>query len=216
MKNVIVENANATKLANLKSAPLKKELNTISRALEKGKKATWEIAQGYANIVNNKLWERDFNSQNKFAEFVGMTSGGMSQFVNAVKFRDEHPEIDTTVSKSYILGTIKDFKAVSDYVYTEYQCNIWELSDSSLKSVIRDYDKMIENKEKEATEEATEEATKEATKEATEEKNVIITIINADGYKILCEMPESIAKEIENMCHDYIVGTYDKDGNKIA
>ena len=212
MKNVIIENSNATKLANLKSAPLKKELNTISRALEKGKKATWEIAQGYANIVNNKLWERDFNSQNKFAEFVGMTSGGMSQFVNAVKFRDEHPEIDTTVSKSYILGTIKDFKAVSDYVYTEYQCNIWELSDNSLKSVIRDYDKMIENKEKETSEDTSE----DTSKEATEEKTVVITVINADGYKVLCEMPESIAKEIENMCHDYIVGTYDKDGNKIA
>ena len=208
MKNVIIESSSSTKLANLKSAPLKKELNNISRALEKGKKATWEIAQGYANIVNNKLWERDFNSQNKFAEFVGMTSGGMSQFVNAVKFKDEHPEIDTTVSKSYLLGTIKDFSAVSDYVYTEYKCNIWELSDNSLKAVIREYDKMLEDKNKETTE--------ETTKEATEEKTVIITVINADGYKVLCEMPESIAKEIENMCHDYIVGTYDKDGNKIA
>ena len=204
MKNVIIEPSSSTKLANLKSAPLKKELNNISRALEKGKKATWEIAQGYANIVNNKLWERDFNSQNKFAEFVGMTSGGMSQFVNAVKFREEHPDIDTTVSKSYLLGTIKDFSAVSDYVYTEYKCNIWELSDNSLKAVIREYDKMLEDKNKEATE------------EATEEKTVIITVINADGYKVLCEMPESIAKEIENMCHDYIIGTYDKDGNKIA
>ena len=215
MKNVLIESRNSTNLANLKSAPLNRELNTISRALEKGKKATWEIAQGYANIVNNKLWERDFNSQNKFAEFVGMTSGGMSQFVNAVKFREEHPEIDTTVSKSYILGTIKNFSDVSDYVYTEYKCNIWELSDNSLKAVIREYDKMLEDKTKEEKEEK-EETKEETKKETKEEKNVAITIINEDGYKILCNMPESIAKEIELMCHDYIIGTYDKEGKKIG
>ena len=212
MKNIIIEGNTSTKLSNLKSAPLKKELNTISRALEKGKKATWEIATSYANIVNNKMWERDFTSQNKFAEFVGMTSGGMSQFVNAVAFKEKHPEIDTTVSKAYILGSIKDYDAVSDYVYTEYKCNIWELSDNSLKGVIRDYNKMIEAK---STEETLETEETKKTEEPKEVKNVTITIINKDGYKILCDMPEDIAKEIENMCHDYIVGTYDKDGNRL-
>ncbi len=210
MKNVIVETANATKLANIKSAPLKKELNTISRALEKGKKATWEIANSYATIVRGKLWERDFDSQNKFAEFCGITKGAMSQFVNAVEFKEAHPDIDTTVSKSYILGTIENFEEIADKVYCDYQCKIWELSDNSLKAVLRDYKNALETSE-EASEEASEES-----KETKEEKETTITIINEEGFKILCRMPESIAKEIENMCHDYIVGTYDKNGKKLS
>lgn len=166
---------NTTTLVNKE---LGKELDNIQSAIATGNNCVWDVARGYANIVNNELFEEDFEDKKTFSEFVGVSSTTMTQYTKAVEFVDLNKEIEwidrLTVNKAYILSTIDDLGEFINWLKAEKDVEVWEVSDKALKSLYKEYSKPVEEEIEEVVEEPVEE-TEEITEEPTKE-DVIRTI----------------------------------------
>ena len=184
----------------LTNKELNKQVSIIEKALATGKKAQWDLTFAVAEIIDNELWEDDFDTQKDFASYMNLSNASISQYKGAVRFitaTGANPN-DISVGNAYLLSTmvevVEDKKGIS-YNFSEYlefekycaenEIDLLHLTQAGLKQAIKDFRN---------PEEATEEATEEVTEEATEEENIVI--VNGTSYTVTEKQLKAIKKAL--------------------
>lgn len=196
MANEIMVNGMTTTLAN-------KELAKRVQALEKlriaGVASTWAQAQNYKEIVDGDLFEDDFDSLKNFAEFMGITTGAMSQKINGLNIceayfnGDKHgKEVGFFYEMRVFVGekatlSLEDFQS---YLASE-GVDLWAIGTSALKKYIKAYK---DDKAKEIPTGTSEEISSEKAEPETDKEPVYVDFeINGKKYHI----PEEVLAEYE-------------------
>lgn len=168
----------------LSSKELSVELFNIMESIRQGNKSAWEIARAYSRIVNEELFDDDFDTLKEFAEYVGVSPATITQYCKAVAFIDGQPDMneDTfSVGTAYLLSTLGE--NLGDFItWLESQgINLATLSVAGLKELIKEYkhkDDVAE--ESEETEESAEsqDEVEDAEVEEIDKEGLILMILN--------------------------------------
>lgn len=169
---MLVINGTETQITN---SDLFKSVKTILSAEGMEKASAWVIAREYTNIIQNELYEDDFENEKDFAVSMGKSPALISQYKKACNFMDSIEEnaynlnVDTiTVGKAYILAGVDNLAEFLDWCVAENIC-IESLSDKCLKDVLKQWKNTID------VEATTEEVTEVDNVEETEEDNDNLT-----------------------------------------
>ena len=168
----------------LSSKELSIELFNIMESIRQGNKSAWEIAHAYARIVEEELFDEDFETLKEFAEYVGVSPATITQYCKAVAFINGQPDMheDTfSVGTAYLLSTLGE--NLGDFVaWLESQdINLATLSVAGLKELMKKYkhkDEVAE--ESEETEESAESQNEieDAEVEEIDREGLILMILN--------------------------------------
>ena len=132
--------ANVTTLA---SKELTVELFNIMNAINEGNKSAWEIARAYKRIIDDELFDEDFENVQEFALYVGVSKSTISQYIKAVEFVEKHEfGFDMfTVGSAYLLSTLTDEEFIDFVKWTEEQeIDLTTMSVKALRNLIKEYD----------------------------------------------------------------------------
>ena len=77
-------------VTTLSSKELTVELFNIMNAINEGNKSAWEIARAYKRIIDDELFDEDFENVQEFALYVGVSKSTISQYIKAVEFVEKH------------------------------------------------------------------------------------------------------------------------------
>ena len=168
----------------LSSKELSIELFNIMENIRQGNKSAWEIAHAYARIVEEELFDEDFETLKEFAEYVGVSPATITQYCKAVAFINGQPDMneDTfSVGTAYLLSTLGE--NLGDFVaWLESQdINLATLSVAGLKELMKEYkhkDEVAE--ESEETEESAEsqDEVEDAEVEEIDKEGLILMILH--------------------------------------
>ena len=93
---------NAQKITGLKNSALKESLLTIRGAVLSVNASQWEVAQAVHNILVKETFKEDFETEEKFADFIGISRSNCNKMKKAVEFRDSNETFkDWTLNKIY-------------------------------------------------------------------------------------------------------------------
>ena len=93
---------NSQKITGLKNSALKESLLTIRSAVLSVNASRWEVAQAVHNILVNETFKEDFETEEKFADFIGISRSNCNKMKKAVEFRDSNETFkDWTLNKIY-------------------------------------------------------------------------------------------------------------------
>ena len=132
--------ANVTTLA---SKELTVELFNIMNAINEGNKSAWDIARAYKRIIDDELFDEDFENVQEFALYVGVSKSTISQYIKAVDFVEKHEfGFDMfTVGSAYLLSTLTDEEFVDFVKWAEEQeIDLTTMSVKALRNLIKEYD----------------------------------------------------------------------------
>ena len=132
--------ANVTTLA---SKELTVELFNIMNAINEGNKSAWDIARAYKRIIDDELFDEDFENVQEFALYVGVSKSTISQYIKAVEFVEKHEfEFDMfTVGSAYLLSTLSDEEFIDFVKWAEEQeIDLTTMSVKALRNLIKEYD----------------------------------------------------------------------------
>ena len=132
--------ANVTTLA---SKELTVELFNIMNAINEGNKSAWDIARAYKRIIDDELFDEDFENVQEFALYVGVSKSTISQYIKAVEFVEKHEfGFDMfTVGSAYLLSTLTDEEFVDFVKWAEEQeIDLTTMSVKALRNLIKEYD----------------------------------------------------------------------------
>ena len=93
----------------LSSQELSVELFNIMESIRQGNKSAWEIARAYSRIVNEELFDEDFDTLKDFATYVGVSPATITQYCKAVELIDSQPDMHEdmfTVGSAYLLASL--------------------------------------------------------------------------------------------------------------
>ena len=139
--------ANVTTLA---SKELTVELFNIMNAINEGNKSAWDIARAYKRIIDDELFDEDFENIQEFALYVGVSKSTISQYIKAVEFVEKHEfGFDTfTVGSAYLLSTLTDEEFIDFVKWAEEQeIDLTTMSVKALRNLIKEYDSKDEVEE---------------------------------------------------------------------
>ena len=101
-RNNMNEIMNAKKITGLKNTALKESLLTIRGAVLSVNASQWEVAQAVHDILVKETFKEDFETEEKFAEFIGISRSNCNKMKKAVDFRDSNEVFaDWTLNKVY-------------------------------------------------------------------------------------------------------------------
>ena len=132
--------ANVTTLA---SKELTVELFNIMNAINEGNKSAWEVARAYKRIIDDELFDEDFENIQEFALYVGVSKSTISQYIKAVEFVEKHEfGFDMfTVGSAYLLSTLTDEEFIDFVKWAEEQeIDLTTMSVKALRNLIKEYD----------------------------------------------------------------------------
>ena len=132
--------ANVTTLA---SKELTVELFNIMNAINEGNKSAWEVAKAYKRIIDDELFDEDFENIQEFALYVGVSKSTISQYIKAVEFVEKHEfGFDMfTVGSAYLLSTLTDEEFIDFVKWAEEQeIDLTTMSVKALRNLIKEYD----------------------------------------------------------------------------
>ena len=132
--------ANVTTLA---SKELTVELFNIMNAINEGNKSAWDIARAYKRIIDDELFDEDFENVQEFALYVGVSKSTISQYIKAVEFVEKHEfGFDMfTVGSGYLLSTLTDEEFIDFVKWAEEQeIDLTTMSVKALRNLIKEYD----------------------------------------------------------------------------
>ena len=132
--------ANVTTLA---SKELTAELFNIMNAINEGNKSAWEVARAYKRIIDDELFDEDFENVQDFALYVGVSKSTISQYIKAVEFVEKHEfSFDMfTVGSAYLLSTLTDEEFIDFVKWAEEQeIDLTTMSVKALRNLIKEYD----------------------------------------------------------------------------
>ena len=93
---------NTQKITGLKNSALKESLLTIRGAVLSVNASQWEVAQAVHNILVKETFKEDFETEEKFADFIGISRSNCNKMKKAVDFRDSNETFkDWTLNKIY-------------------------------------------------------------------------------------------------------------------
>lgn len=93
---------NAQKITGLKNSALKESLLTIRGAVLSVNASQWEVAQAVHDILVKETFKEDFESEEKFADFIGISRSNCNKMKKAVDFRNSNETFkDWTLNKIY-------------------------------------------------------------------------------------------------------------------
>lgn len=93
---------NAQKITGLKNSALKESLLTIRGAVLSVNASQWEVAQAVHDILVKETFKEDFETEEKFADFIGISRSNCNKMKKAVDFRDSNETFnDWTLNKIY-------------------------------------------------------------------------------------------------------------------
>ena len=93
---------NAQKITGLKNSALKESLLTIRGAVLSVNASQWEVAQAVHDILVKETFKEDFETEEKFADFIGISRSNCNKMKKAVEFRDSNEMFkDWTLNKIY-------------------------------------------------------------------------------------------------------------------
>ena len=81
---------NAQKITGLKNSALKESLLTIRGAVLSVNASQWEVAQAVHDILVKETFKEDFETEEKFADFIGISRSNCNKMKKAVEFRDSN------------------------------------------------------------------------------------------------------------------------------
>nr|DAG18269.1 MAG TPA: KorB domain [Caudoviricetes sp.] len=167
----------------LSNGELKTALTTMMKALESGRKSTWDYADSIYNIVKGEYFKDDFKSLKEFAEYINLSKASISQYMGAVEtkaflaqFKDIKNLDEITVTKAYLLGTLGDMLEI--FMKEKSISVLIKSTDKYFKEVLAEWKKSKEPEEEDATvvdsepEKASEETPEKASEEAKPEKEL--------------------------------------------
>lgn len=181
MKNQMV--ATQKSINALSNGELKTALTTMMKALESGRKSTWDYADSVYNIVKGEYFKDDFKSLKEFAEYINLSKASISQYMGAVEtkaflaqFKDIKNLDEITVTKAYLLGTLGDMLEI--FMKEKSISVLIKSTDKYFKEVLAEWKKSKEPEEEDATvvdsepEKASEATPEKESEEATPEKEL--------------------------------------------
>lgn len=190
-------NGNALTVASvttLASKELTVELFNIMNAINEGNKSAWDIARAYKRIIDDELFDEDFENVQEFALYVGVSKSTISQYIKAVEFVEKHEfGFDMfTVGSAYLLSTLTDEEFIDFVKWAEEQeIDLTTMSVKALRNLIKEYDSK-DDVEEDVIEDSTD--NKESDEDVVEElilsdKDSAITLIMSlmDEYNITIE-----------------------------
>lgn len=93
---------NAQKITGLKNSALKESLLTIRGAVLSVNASQWEVAQAVHDILVKETFKEDFETEEKFSDFIGISRSNCNKMKKAVEFRDSNETFkDWTLNKIY-------------------------------------------------------------------------------------------------------------------
>ena len=93
---------NAQKITGLKNSALKESLLTIRGAVLSVNASQWEVAQAVHDILVKETFKEDFETEEKFADFIGISRSNCNKMKQAVDFRDSNETFkEWTLNKIY-------------------------------------------------------------------------------------------------------------------
>ena len=93
---------NAQKITGLKNSALKESLLTIRGAVLSVNASQWEVARAVHDILVKETFKEDFETEEKFADFIGISRSNCNKMKKAVDFRDSNEMFkDWTLNKIY-------------------------------------------------------------------------------------------------------------------
>lgn len=93
---------NANKITGLKNSALKESLLTIRGAVLSVNASQWEVAQAVHDILVKETFKEDFETEEKFADFIGISRSNCNKMKKAVDFRNSNETFkDWTLNKIY-------------------------------------------------------------------------------------------------------------------
>ena len=169
--------ANVTTLA---SKELTVELFNIMNAINEGNKSAWEVARAYKRIIDDELFDEDFENIQEFALYVGVSKSTISQYIKAVEFVEKHEfGFDMfTVGSAYLLSTLTDEEFIDFVKWAEEQeIDLTTMSVKALRNLIKEYDSK-DNVEEDIIEDSTD---NEDSSESDEDVEVETTVDNRES-----------------------------------
>ena len=101
-RNNMNEIMNAKKIAGIKNTALKESLLTIRGAVLSVNASQWEVAQAVHDILVKETFKDDFETEEKFADFIGISRSNCNKMKKAVDFRNSNETFkDWTLNKIY-------------------------------------------------------------------------------------------------------------------
>ena len=93
---------NENKITGLKNTALKESLLTIRCAVLSVNASQWEVAQAVHDIIVKETFKEDFETEEKFADFIGISRSNCNKMKKAVDFRNSNETFkDWTLNKIY-------------------------------------------------------------------------------------------------------------------
>lgn len=172
---------NAQKITGLKNTALKESLLTIRSAVLSVNASQWEVAQAIHDILVKETFKEDFETEEKFANFIGISRSNCNKMKKAVDFRNNDKTFEGwTLNKIYEImclpkeeapKVLKDYMIDKDDTVKEIREAVKAYKDDTSESkVVADVEPAEEAEPKtEETEQKTEEdipMKKDGTKES--------------------------------------------------
>ena len=162
-------------VTTLSSKELTVELFNIMNAINEGNKSAWDIARAYKRIIDDELFDEDFENIQEFALYVGVSKSTISQYIKAVEFVEKHEfGFDMfTVGSAYLLSTLSDEEFIDFVKWAEEQeIDLTTMSVKALRNLIKEYDSK-DDVEEDVIEDSTDDDFDESDEEV--EKDVAVT-----------------------------------------
>lgn len=164
---------NAQKITGLKNTALKESLLAIRGVVLSVNASQWEVAQAVHDILVKETFKEDFETEEKFADFIGISRSNCNKMKKAVDFRNSNETFkDWTLNKIYEImclpkeeapKVLKDYMIDKDDTVKEIREAVKAYKDDMSES------KVVADVEPEEAEPKTEEEKEEA-EPKTEEK----------------------------------------------
>lgn len=170
-------NGNALTVASvttLSSKELTVELFNIMNAINEGNKSAWDIARAYKRIIDDELFDEDFENVQEFALYVGVSKSTISQYIKAVEFVEKHEfGFDMfTVGSAYLLSTLTDEEFIDFVKWAEEQnIDLTTMSVKALRNLIKEYESK-DDVEEDVIEDSTDDDFDESDEDVEEEVTV--------------------------------------------
>lgn len=93
---------NTQKITGLKNSALKESLLTIRGAVLSVNASQWEVAQAVHDILVKETFKEDFETEEKFADFIGISRSNCNKMKKAVDFKNSNKTFEGwTLNKIY-------------------------------------------------------------------------------------------------------------------
>ena len=180
-------------VTTLSSKELTVELFNIMNAINEGNKSAWDIARAYKRIIDDELFDEDFENVQEFALYVGVSKSTISQYIKAVEFVEKHEfGFDMfTVGSAYLLSTLTDEEFIDFVKWAEEQeIDLTTMSVKALRNLIKEYDSKDDVKEEVIEDSTDNEDSSESEEEVTvSDRDSAIALIKSlmEEYNITVE-----------------------------